>query len=563
MLAVALGSALGLGILLILTSGDVPRADEWVTPGSYLLARAKGTATFASLFRQHNESRVIFAQLLSSAISHFWGWNQHVFHALNLMLLALTAFLFVKIAVRSWPRDQGLSWPVVVILCSVVCLTFTPVQWRNILSSGQIVTISIPCLLIAGIYLNLKENLSVWVQYSCAAIFSLIASFSFINGLILWFLLWPAPISMLKRVSLRLSRRELVATALYFGAALTVIAAFFWGYQKPAAHPSLRSGLMAPHHSFFFAMTLLAGPIFADETHHWTFDGNNKPLLICGALAVLVGLLLVIYLVKNRRVFTSRDLAVKMFPFIVLLAYSLGSAILVGIARSGFGLFGNVSRYSTIALPAYFGLAGIVANVNLAKRAFVSRIILPALATTLALAVVVGACIGVYSSFLDKAVSRQASLSLAIRKLAPQDPLLAKVCPGFEFVSKAADELEAFGILRVLPSYSWLATTPPVPRTEVTYWMEMRDIHGQKLITGALSPTNIFESDDVMVLSDKATGSLLTAILAPTGMNYPGKPEGTFEVRFETVPIGSLKPDACDLLLARPRTHEIWRLSRR
>ena len=346
MLVAALGAALGLGILLIFTSGDVPRADEWNTPGDFLVAKANGTATFASLFCQHNESRVIFAKLLTEALSRLWGWNQHVLHALNWMLLAVTAFLFVRIAARSWPREQRLGWPAVLVLCSAVCLTFTPVQWRNILSSGQIITLCIPCLLIAGIYLNLKEHLPIWVRYSCAAIFSLIASFSFINGLMLWFLLWPAPASMLKRASPKLSRSEAVATVLYFCAAVTVIVAFFSGYQKPPEHPSLIAGLMAPHRALFFTLTLLSGPVFAEQTVHWALEGNFVPLFFCGGLFGIVGLLLVIYLVKNRLAFVSWDLAVRLFPFVVLLAYSVLSASLIGIARGRLGMFGNLSRYS-------------------------------------------------------------------------------------------------------------------------------------------------------------------------------------------------------------------------
>jgi hypothetical protein len=563
MLATLLGSVLALGILIILTSGDVPRADEWNTPGDYLLAKARGTATFADLFRQHNESRVIFAQLLTAFLSRFWGWNQHVLHAINLMLLTLTAFLFTKIAVRSWPSDQGLSRPVVLILCSAVCLTFTPVQWRNILSSGQIITIAIPCLLVAGTYLNLKDSLPIWFRYLSAAIFSLIASFCFVNGLLLWFLLWPAPFSMLRRASFRLSRSELLATAMHFGAALTVIAAFFSGYHKPPGHPSLGTGFSAPHRTLFFALTWLAGPILPEQVLHWAAERDFVAIIVCGGLSGLVGLLLALYLVKNRRAFISWDLAARIFPFVVLLAYSLVSAASISLARAGLALFGNVSRYSTVALPAYLGLAGIVANVSLAKGAVVSRTVLRGLATTFALAVVVGAGTGVYSSFVDKAASKQAKLSLAIRKLSPRDPLLTKVYPSAEYVSKLADKLEAFGILRELPSYSWLGGAPPAQRADATCWIEMRDSHGQKAITGALSPTNIAESDDVLALFDKATGLMLTAILAPTRMNYLGRSEGTFEVRLDTAAIGSLNPDEWDVVLARPRTRETWRLSRR
>lgn len=562
LLATALGSALGLGILIILTSGDVPRADEWNTPGDYLLASTRGTATFADLFCQHNESRVIFARLLTAGFARLWGWNQHVLHALNLVLLGLTALLFIKIAVRSFPRDQGLSRSVVLVLCSAVCLTFTPVQWRNILSSGQIIAIAIPCLLVAGIHLNLKDNLPIWVRYPCAALFSLLASFSFVNGLMLWFLLWPAPVSMLRRSSFKLSRSEILATALYFCAALSVIAAFFTGYQKPPGAPSLATGLSSPHRVLFFALTWLAGPIFPEQTLHWAAEHDFIPIFVCGGLSAAVGLLLAIYLIQNRRAFVSRELVATIFPFVLLLTYSLVSAGSIAVARAGLARFGNVSRYATVAIPAYLGLAGIVAQVNLSKRPFVSRIVLPVLAAAFALAVLVGAGTGVYSSFLDNADSRQARLSLAHRKISPRDPLLTNVYPLREYVLRMTDELEAFGILRGLPSYSWIAANPPVQRGDVTFWLNMRDSNGRKAIVGGLSPKGICEPDDILVLSDKSTGAVLTAILAPTKMNYLGKPEGMFEVRFDPSAISGSISDDLDLLLARPRTHEVWRLDR-
>jgi hypothetical protein len=73
----------------------------------------------------------------------------------------------------------------------------------------------------------------------------------------------------------------------------------------------------------------------------------------------------------------------------------------------------------------------------------------------------------------------------------------------------------------------------------------------------------MLEADDVVVLSERTTGALLTALLVPTGMNYPGKPRGVFEVSFDRAAMDGLRPDDYDLLLARPRTHEVWRLKAR
>ena len=83
MWATLFASAIVLGLLMFLTSGDIPREDEWDTPGDYLVARTNGTANFASLFRQHNESRIVISQLLAALITAHWGWNQHVLHAIN------------------------------------------------------------------------------------------------------------------------------------------------------------------------------------------------------------------------------------------------------------------------------------------------------------------------------------------------------------------------------------------------------------------------------------------------------------------------------------------------
>jgi hypothetical protein len=255
-------------------------------------------------------------------------------------------------------------------------------------------------------------------------------------------------------------------------------------------------------------------------------------------------------------------MAVTIFPFAILLIYSLVSAGSVAVARVGMGPLGNMSRYATVAIPAYLGLAGIVAHVSLSKKDFTSPIVLSALASSLVVAVVMGAGTGVFSSFVDKQESRQAKLSLAIRKLAQSDPLLTNVYPLPEFVSRMADELEAFGILTPLPSYAWLQTSSPVHRSDLTFRMSVRNFRKRKGIVGALTPGDIAEPDDILVLSDKTTGAVLTALLSPSGMNYPGIPVGSFEVRFNATALGTLSPDDCDLDLARPRTHEVWRLRR-
>ena len=425
-LATLVFSAVALGVLMWFTSGDVPRADEWDTPGAFLLARAHGTATFANLFRQHNESRVIFAQLLAAFISDHWGWNQHIFHALNWAITVLTAFLFARLVANTFPNNQRLSRPAVLVLCSAAALAFTPVQWRNLLSSGQIVTITIPLLLIAGITVNLKQDLPAWLRYLCAGALSLVASYSFVNGLMLWFLLWPAPLVMLKSGTLRLRRIEILSTITYGVVAFAVIASYFVGYHRPPSHPALSSGLVAPHRTLFFASTWLAGPLFPEPLQPWE-HGPLVSFYVCGVLAALTGLLFALYLRRNWRTLLSLEALRQAFPFGVLLAYSLASASSIAIARVGLGMFGNLSRYSTVAMPAYLGLAGIVAIASACKRPPASKALLAVLSGTFAIAVVAGAYVGYWECLLDKQASRQAKLSLSFQSICPDDPLFFNV----------------------------------------------------------------------------------------------------------------------------------------
>ena len=559
-LATLVFSAVALGVLMWFTSGDVPRADEWDTPGAFLLARAHGTATFANLFRQHNESRVIFAQLLAAFISDHWGWNQHIFHALNWAITVLTAFLFARLVANTFPNNQRLSRPAVLVLCSATALVFTPVQWRNLLSSGQIVTISIPLLLIAGVTVNLKQDLPAWLRYLCAAAFSLVASFSFVNGLMLWFLLWPAPLVMLKSGTWRLRRSEILATIAYGAVAFAVIALYFVDYHRPPSHPALSSGLVAPHRTFFFASTWLAGPLFPEHLQPWAHE-PFVPFYVCSALAALTGLLFALYLQRKWRTLLLPDVLLQAFPYGILLVYSLASASSIAVARVGLGMFGNLSRYSTVAMPAYLGVAGMVALASISKRSSASKPMLAALSATFALAVVAGACVGSMGCLLDKQSSRQAKLSLSFQTISPDDPLFFNVFPSHEYFAKRADGLQELGILPTFPSYEWMTQVPPATRTDIGYRVLVEEAAGQTLLNGNISPSAELESEDVLLLWNLASDRPTTAFLAPSGKNYPLKHDGIFEVRLDPSATQGFSLARHELRLARPRTREVWRLT--
>jgi hypothetical protein len=561
LLATLVPCALALGILLYFTSGDVPRADEWDTPGAYLLAHANGSAAFSDLFQQHNESRVVFAQLLAGFIADHWGWNQHIFHALNWLLLVLCALLFVGMVGRTWPDDERASLSAGAILCLAVGLIFIPTQWRNLLASGQIVAFAVPCCLLAGLLVNLATERPAWLRYGWAGTCALVASFSYVNGLMLWLLLWPAPLVWLGHGRARLRAAELTATIVYGVVAVATIGAYFFGYHRPPGHPSLAAGLLAPHRALLFAVSLLCGPILPERVDHWFLEGRPLPLLLCGVLAGLCCLLGFICLGKRWRSFANRGFLLQAFPFLVLVAYSVASALSIGLARSALGRLGNLSRYSTIAIPGWLGLAGLLVLLDRNGRPADERGILRPFALVLAFAAAVAAGIGGRECLLDRAAARQAKLSLAVRMICPEDPLLTNVFPRRGDLLEKADGLQRAGILPPLPSYAWVVQAAPALRADLTYRLHGGEVRGLRFIQGTVSPASLLEADDVLLLWDVDKDRPTTAFFAPADTSYPGRAAGSFEIRFAAA--GQIRLDLAkhELRLARPRTHAVWRLA--
>lgn len=571
MVAVLIVFAAALAVLMARTSGDVPRADEWATPGNYLVDHAEGTARVGHLFRQHNESRVIFAQLLAGVIADHWGWNQHIFHGLNWLITVGTALLFVLLVSSVLARDRRLGWPVVLVLCSAVALVFSPVQWRNFLSSGQIITIVIPFLLLAGVSVNRKVSAPIPLRYALAATFALVASFSFVNGLLLWFLLWPAPFVMVQAGSLRLRRAELWASVLYFVVAFAVIAAFFKGYASPPGHPPMSYGLRMPHRTLFFALTWLAGPLSPEPMYYWQgFSANWVPFVVCGGLAGTAGLLLVVWLLANGKRWWAartdgRELLVRLFPFLPALGYSLVSAAAIALARVGFGAaFGNTSRYSTVAVPAYLAMAGMLAVVTPQLAGLRARKVLALFALVFATGVLASSVVGCMQSDLDRSAAKQAAISLDFRDLAPNDPLLTNLYQtgDLALASKKADTMERLGLLRPRPALAWVTEQTPVGRDDVTFSIRLVDESwAYWMVTGKVSPSAGLEEDDVLVLRDRTSAKPVAVIMAPAGSNYPGKPDGVFELRYMKALAPRLDVDSLDAVLVRRRSHEVWKLA--
>lgn len=546
-----------LGIVLIFTSGNTPRADEWDTPGDYLVAKANGKANFSDLFRQHNESRVIFAQIFTELIARLIGWNQHFFHFLNYCLLALTAYIFLHLTFKKF--ETKMSFSALLVLSGAVLVLLSPVQWRNILYSGQIITIVIPFLLTLGIYINFSEKFSLTSKYFLASILSLVSTYSFANGMLLWILLWPGMYGMVSYGRFKLCRKEILLSFLFISFFIFNCLIYYYDYKSPDNHPSLQAGLKKPWQVLVFFSTWLGSPIFPEHVHLWLKQKNKLPFVWCGRFSFLAAIFLIFYFFNNIKYLWNSRLLIKIFPFLILVSYSFISGLAITIARVGFGMFGNSSRYATVAIPFYLGIAGIISCVNMEKKH--ENWIEKGLAFFFTIAVLLSFSTGVISCVIDKNDSDQAALSLQFIELNSKNPLLQNIHPNVSHLCKVRHELISKKILSRPESLEWVNTTEIITNKNSTFTFSIKDTELEIVIKGLVASGELtFGHKDFLILSSSEKIQEGIPILAPTKFNYPHLPKGSFEIRINKGAPFKI-PEKFNLFIVKPELKQILLLN--
>ena len=110
---------------------------------------------------------------------------------------------------------------------------------------------------------------------------------------------------------------------------------YYWGYTKPAHHPSLLYPICHPYDFTRYVLTYLGSPLCSDA------DGATViGIVLVGTMARAVSGIRRL----DRKVFSET------YAWLVLALYAFGSACVTGIGRAGFGVrHASSSRYVTIS----------------------------------------------------------------------------------------------------------------------------------------------------------------------------------------------------------------------
>ncbi len=328
-----------------------PYWDQWLF--SLLLDESfRGELEPAWFWAQHNEHRLLFPRLLMFVLARLTRWNVGYELASSVVMATGTFTVCVCLARRTVASCGKTLSPWCVPVFSA--LVFSWAQMENWVWGWQL-QIFMNTLAVTGGVALLAGNSGSWRRLVFAILLGVVATCSFANGLLCWFAVLPLVVIETNGGTHKRAGRLTV----WMIAFLVVAALYFHGYNSPTVNPSFGSALRAPSRYAGYVVLYLGGPVTGLMTQP-SWHGNPSPFntaCFMPGIAGLVGYGALSYMAVKER---DRLLRASM-PWLCLGAYAVGSALVTGATRAGFGLeHALTSRYMTIAALFWVGLTGLV-----------------------------------------------------------------------------------------------------------------------------------------------------------------------------------------------------------
>jgi hypothetical protein len=326
---------------------NVPYGDEW----SLISLFAKWNnhqLTFADLFRQHNDHRILFPKLIYLAFAKFTHWNLQAEMFFSVLLccgISACIYVLLKRTVAGTAQKHLLLWA----LCNL--LIFAPGQAENWLWGFQL-QVFIPTLCLVASLVLLSSQLRPIAKFTTAFLLVLVATFSFGGGLILW------PVIGLYLLLQEEKKWWLIAWSILF---VLTVALYFAGYHRqPLLGPQTGNALdYVVYFAGFNGGALGRIPV-------------QQSLVSAGVIGVSV---LVLYLTACGLFASWAGKPLQLAtPWLALGAYSICSAGLAAYTRISWGPQQSLdSRYASISVNLYIALIALIVIASQLARGLESR----------------------------------------------------------------------------------------------------------------------------------------------------------------------------------------------
>jgi hypothetical protein len=216
-------------------------------------------------------------------------------------------------------------------------IVFSLKQYENWLWGFQLIVFMSILFTIACIFILARSSLRP-TDFILAIFFSVIGSFSFSNGMLIW------PIGfliLLFNQTEKNFKKTYLITWLIIGAAIVLL--FSYGYQKPSHHPSLLFVLKNPFAFLTFVFAYLGSPFTPGRGILAPFMG-------------LFGVSIFIYFTFLLRRSCNTKIHI-LLPYLSLSLYSILNALIIALGRAGWGWQQALnSRYVTHSIFLWISL---------------------------------------------------------------------------------------------------------------------------------------------------------------------------------------------------------------
>ena len=184
LLTLSLLPILLVGRYIAVQGQPVPYWDEWIKPIKNAVKTAEGRITLSDLVQQYVDSRPLFTNLVTVASVLLVDWNLQAEMYFNMLLAGGTLLLLTGI----YRRQHGKSADFVILPFSMLIFSLAQHKsWRFSMQSQHFFLI----LFVVLTFWSIDRQWSKWTSICLAAFFSLCATFSYANGLLLWFVMVP------------------------------------------------------------------------------------------------------------------------------------------------------------------------------------------------------------------------------------------------------------------------------------------------------------------------------------------------------------------------------------
>jgi hypothetical protein len=319
----------------------VPYLDQWeLVP---LLDKTyHGELTFHNLWAQHNEHRILFPKIIMLLLARLTRWNIHYELAVNVTLALgiFTVFIYQVTITGRKLGIAGLHWAIPAISLVVFSIS----QYQNWLWGWQL-QMFLNLLAVTGGIVLLANDTFRWSKFAAAALLGIVATYSFADGA----LIWPIGLLLLLLVKTRAGERRAAAVGWILIGALTM-GTYFYHYQKPEEHPPLGLIFKMPFEYAAYVFKYIGGICAQGLGGDVSSDGDFAFVF---GLAGTVAAGWAGWTLFRKKIADPGTL----LPYFGLSLYSVGSALITGVGRLGFGSDQALaSRYCTMVTPLWVSL---------------------------------------------------------------------------------------------------------------------------------------------------------------------------------------------------------------